>query len=163
MYIEIVQPIEIAQHKPRSKSRSSPFARIAVDSRGASFEATVGCKQAAIMFEIMYPHFEPTGSEVLPQFGWNPVTSFGDKVKGRTKSKIRFKLHQRSTPTQTFFGLDVMGQNKRKLFAFRPACPVLRWALRSWHDRPDITDAFAQSHCQPSSNRCPNGLWNERL
>ena len=65
MYIEIVQPIEIAQHKPRSESGSSAFARIAVDSRGASFEATLGGKKASIMFEIVYPNLEPTGSEVL--------------------------------------------------------------------------------------------------
>ena len=42
----------------------------------------------AIVFKIVYSNFESVGSEFLPQFGWNPVASFGDKIKGRAESQF---------------------------------------------------------------------------
>ena len=40
LHIEIMQPIEIAQHEARSESRGSPFTCVAVDSLGTPFEPT---------------------------------------------------------------------------------------------------------------------------
>ena len=41
LHVEIIQPIEIAQHEPRSKSRYPPFTCIADNSLGAAIEPAV--------------------------------------------------------------------------------------------------------------------------
>ena len=66
LHVEIMQPIEIAQHKPRPESRCPPFTRVVVDSYGASFESAMRGKEMAIMFKIVDPNFESAGGEVLP-------------------------------------------------------------------------------------------------
>ena len=52
----------------------------------------------SIVLKIVYPNLEAAGGEFLPQFGWNPVTAFRDKIKGRAESKILFQLHQGPAP-----------------------------------------------------------------
>src|SRR4029077_1610628 len=143
LHVEIVQPIEITQHESRSESRRASFARIIVDSHGAALELATREKETAIVFKIVYPNLESTSGEFLPQFSWNPVASFRDKIKGGAESKIQFQLHQGAAPVQARFALDVVRQNQRKFFALRPAWPVFRWMLRSRHDGPDVSDLLA--------------------
>jgi hypothetical protein len=86
LHVEVVQPIEITQHEPRSESRRSPLARIGVDSRGVPNELATRGKEMAIVFKIVYANLEAVGSEFLPQFNWDAVGPFWNKVKGRAKS-----------------------------------------------------------------------------
>jgi hypothetical protein len=116
---------------------------MAVDSRRAALELATRGKEMAIVFKIVYPNLEAVGSEFLPQFNWHAVAPFWNKVKGRAKSKIQFQFHQGPAPAHARFALDVMRQNKRKLFAPRPAWPVFRCPLRARHNRPYISDLLA--------------------
>jgi hypothetical protein len=143
LHVEIVQPIEITQHESRSESRRSPLARVAVDSHGAALELATREKETAIMFKVVYANLESTGCEFLPEFGWNPVTSFRDKIEGGAESKILFQLHQRAAPAQARFALDIVRKNQRKLFAPGPPWPVFRRMLRSRHNRPYVSDLLA--------------------
>jgi len=43
----------------------APFTRVVVDSYGASFESAMRGKEVAIVFEVVYPHFESAVSELL--------------------------------------------------------------------------------------------------
>jgi hypothetical protein len=38
---------------------------------------------------------------------------------------------------------DIVRQDERESFASRPAWPIFRRALRSWHNRPDVSDTLA--------------------
>src|ERR1044072_3590626 len=111
-------------------------------------------KEMTIMLKIMYSNLEPSGGKFLPQFGWNPVTSFWDKIKRRAESKIQFHFHQGSAFFEPCVTFDIVCQNDSKFFSLRPAGPVFRWPLRSRHNRPNFPDAFAQAHGQFSANRC---------
>ena len=71
----------------------------------------------AIVFKIVYPNLESAVGELLPQFSWNPVASFGDKIKGGTESKLHLQLHQGSAFVQASFALHIVGQNKGEFFA----------------------------------------------
>ena len=97
----------------------------------------------AVVFKIVYANLEPVGSELLPQFSWDAVATFRDKVKGRAESQIKFQFHQGATPGEAGFALDVVRQNKRKFFVPRPAWPVFRCPLRTGHNRPYVADLLA--------------------
>src|SRR5262249_58655830 len=102
-------------------------------------------------------------SDVCSSDLWNPVTSFGDKIKRRAESKIQFHFHQGSAFLEPCVTFDIVCQNNSKFFSLRPAWPVFRWPLRSRHDRPDFPNALAQAPGQSLPNRRSKGLWNERL
>ena len=97
----------------------------------------------AIVFKIVYANLEPVGSELLPQFRWDAVASFRDKIKRRAESKVQFQFHQGPTPFQTRFALNIVCQNKRKFFAFRPAWPVFWCPLRARHNGPYVSALLA--------------------
>src|SRR5882724_5038894 len=143
LHVELVQPIEVTQHESRSESRRFPLARISIDFGGVPREPATRGKEMAIVFKIVYPNLEAVGSEFLPQFSWDAVAPFWNKVKGRTKSKISFQFHQGPTLAESGLALDVVRQNKRKFFVLRPAWPVFRCPLRARHDRPNISDLLA--------------------
>ena len=94
----------------------------------------------AIVFKIVHANLEAVGSEFLPQFNWDAVAPFWNKVKGRAESKISFQFHQGPTPAEPSLALDVVRQNKRKFFVARPAWPVFRCPLRARHNRPYVSD-----------------------
>jgi hypothetical protein len=95
--------------------------------------------------------------------GWNPVTSFGDKIKGGAESKIQFHFYQGPAFLEPCLAFDIVRQDDGEFFAFRPAWPIFRWPLRSRHNRPDFPNTLAQAHGQFSPNRRPKGLGNEGL
>jgi hypothetical protein len=51
-------------------------------------------KEAAVVFKVVYSNLETVGGEFLSQFGRNLVTSFGNKIERRAKSKLHLDLHQ---------------------------------------------------------------------
>jgi len=143
LHVEVVQPIEITQHEPRSESRRSPLARISIDSRGVPREPATRGKEMAVVFKIVYPNLEAVGSEFLPQFNWDAVAPFWNKIKGRAESELLLQFHQGPTSSEPGFALDVVRQNKRKFFVPRPAWPVFRCPLRARHNRPYVADLLA--------------------
>jgi len=56
--IEVMQPIELAQHKARPKTGSFPFTKIVIDPSGALFELAPRREQPAIMSKIVNPNLE---------------------------------------------------------------------------------------------------------
>jgi hypothetical protein len=96
-----------------------------------------------IVSKIVYPNLESLAGDFLPQLRRNPIASFGNKIKGGAESKIQFHFHQGPAVSDACLAFDIVRENYGELFAFRPAWPVFRWTLRSWHDRPNIPNALA--------------------
>src|SRR5438477_12985009 len=57
--IELMKPIQLVEHKTRSKSCRIPVAEITVNPRGLAAKPSPRYKQSAIVFKIVYTYFEP--------------------------------------------------------------------------------------------------------
>ena len=160
--VKEVHPVQIVVHGRRRKASCLPRGEIAVDLAGPFLEDFVGAKQLAVVFEPVHTDFKAR----FPQAVVKPIgiaIAFGHKIKEDRKPRdcsMSASCTQESCP---FCVSTSWLQNKRKLFALRPAGPAdgrlgRRGGLSATHAEclaPPFDDGFAEQQLQSA--------WKERL
>src|SRR5258706_6132588 len=78
--IDVVQPVEIMEHRAGTKSRCAPFLQIAVDDRGLPGEFTAAAIQAAVVAQIMNTDFEAVLFQIVDEIARDGVIAFGYEI-----------------------------------------------------------------------------------
>ena len=95
------------------------------------------------MMQVVDTNLEAVADQPLAKLFGNLVRTFWNKVEGGSKPQPHFQLGEFSNAVEANLGFYIMGKDDGKFLFLRPARPVFRWALRSWHNGPDIRNTVS--------------------